>query len=139
MKVSWKGCCHRCHAPLDIKISAGNSEELLALATYLQYYPHPDFNQNQSRYKVCGPGVRRVCKQCYLNLNKMKEYYRSRNREIGRRTPVLCEPSLTHEELKTWFFDVLEPWIDQPNSEQIMNLNLKLLMSIAELEHFENI
>lgn len=69
----------------------------------------------------------------------MKKYYCSRNREIGGQKPVLYEPSLTQEELKTWFFDDLQEWVEHPVSEQLMNINLKLLIRIADLGHFENI
>ena len=95
MQIKWKGYCHKCHAPLDIKILAGDSQELLGLATFLEYYPHPDFNKNQSIYKFCGIKAHKVCAQCYVNLGKMKKYYCSRNREIGGKPPVLYEPSLT--------------------------------------------
>ena len=139
MKIKWKGYCHKCKAPLDIQIIGGNSQELLGLATYLEYYTHPDFNKNQSMYKFCGPKAHKVCAQCFVNLGKMKEHYCSRTREISGKTPVLYEPSLTQEELKTWFFDELEEWIEHPISEQLMNINLKLLMSISDLGHFSNI
>ena len=140
MQIKWKGYCHKCHAPLDIKILAGDSQELLGLATFLEYYPHPDFNKNQSIYKFCGLKAHKVCAQCYVNLGKMKKYYCSRNREIGgKKPPVLYEPSLTQEELKNWFFDELQSWMEHPRSEQLMNINLKLLLSIANLENFENI
>ena len=136
MRIKWKGYCHKCHAPLDIQILAGNSQELLALATYMKYYSHPDFNKNQSMYKFCGSRAHKVCAQCYVNLGKMKKYYCSRNREIGGRKPVLYESSLTQDELKTWFFDELEEWVEHPVSEEIMNINLKLLLSGSDLGHF---
>jgi len=90
-------------------------------------------------YKVCGLKAHKVCNQCFVNLKKMKKYYCSRNREIGGQKPVLYEPSLTQEELKTWFFDDLQEWVEHPVSEQLMNINLKLLIRIADLGHFENI
>ena len=74
-----------------------------------------------------------------MNLGKMKKYYCSRNREIGGKKPVLYEPSLTQEELKNWFFDELQSWMEHPRSEQLMSINLKLLLSIADLGNFENI
>lgn len=135
MQIKWNGNCHRCQAPLDIELISGNSQELLALATYLEYYKYPDFNKNQSIYKFCGLKARKVCAQCFVNLGKMKKYYSSRNREIGGKKPVLYEPSLTQEQLKTWFFDELQPWVEHPVAERIMNINLKLLISLSGLGH----
>ena len=130
MQIKWKGCCHGCDAPLDIQLIAHDTRELLALATYIEYYDYPDFYKNKSVFKVCGSKARRVCTSCYHNLKISRSYNTIKNRElIGHKPAKLRDPSPTKDVIKKWFFDDLENWTHRGDSDMLMAMNLKIMIN----------
>ena len=128
MIIEWKHECHRCQAPLDIRVLAHTSTELLALSTFLKYFEHPDFEDNTSVFKCCGPRAHRVCRPCYDNIQMMKKHIHQSH--MGKRPPILTPPVLTKGDLKEWF-DQLEVFIECPLAEQFLTLNLKSYISAS--------